>query len=227
MVAVMLSYFTLTVEHWPYYLAYPAVTVAVVALAILEERLVVRPCLKRTMHGLGWFIATLGFALILRTVVTLLYGNNPPNPIPSPLPYIPIRLGQYVSIEPQTLLAIGALIIMVLAVEEFYRRTWMGRAMRASSQDRELAAIRCHRCEPGFTLLVRDCWIGCGHRRHRDRSNRVCRSDHRLGPQPVRIRRSRYRRLRQPTGSDDRCMDCRRRRVSVRTAVRRAVATPC
>jgi branched-chain amino acid transport system permease protein len=141
MVGVLLSYYLLDVEHLPEAAAAVVVLAAVTGLAVFEERFVVRPFLSRRQDNIGWFIATLAFSLIIETVVVKLYGNKPPEPIPSPLSTHAIDIaGQ--SLSPQLLVAIAALVVITIAIELFYNHTWIGRAMRATAQDRDLAALR-------------------------------------------------------------------------------------
>lgn len=141
MVGVMLSYLALDVMHWPQIGAFALVVVGVVGLSLIEERAVVRPFLRRPGVNIGWFISTLAFSLIVETVATILYGDHPPLAIPSPLTSQGLHLGT-VTLSPQLLLAILSLVIVTVCVEIFYRKSWIGQAMRATAEDRELAALR-------------------------------------------------------------------------------------
>lgn len=141
MIGVLLSYYTLDVLHWPQWAAFLSVLAAVSVVSTVEERLVVRPFLVRSGDSIGWFISTLAFGLIIETVVVLLYGDHPPRSVPSALPSRAVHLGS-VSTRWQLLLAIAALVAVALVLEAFYRRTWVGQAMRATADDREMAALR-------------------------------------------------------------------------------------
>jgi branched-chain amino acid transport system permease protein len=142
MVGVMTSFVALDLFHLPQEVAIPAVIGFVVLLSVVEERFVVRPFLGRSGRGaLGWFIATLGFSFIIEMVVTLLYGNHLLTSIPSPLPSSRIRLGN-VDIGYQQLLVIVTLAVVVIGLELFYQRTWTGKAMRATAEDRAAAGMR-------------------------------------------------------------------------------------
>lgn len=141
MLGVLLSYFLLDVAHWPQLPTLLAVVVGVPLVALFEERVVVRPFLKRPADNIGWFIATLAFSLVVETVVTILYGDNPPMAVPSPVPSTTVRfLG--ITIAPKLILAFGALVVVAVLLEIFYKRTWLGTAMRATAHDREVAALR-------------------------------------------------------------------------------------
>jgi branched-chain amino acid transport system permease protein len=140
MVGVILSYFMLEHLLWPQAAVVVAVIVAVTLLSVLEERVVVRPFLGRR-GGIGWFIATLAFAGILETVAGLLYGNTPVQSVPSPFSRNAIVVGP-LTLQPQMLLAVGALVGVVVLAAVFYRYSWLGQAMRATAEDREAASLR-------------------------------------------------------------------------------------
>jgi branched-chain amino acid transport system permease protein len=156
MVGVMLSYLCLDVLKWPQVAALVAVVAGVTALSVFEERVIVRPFLRRAGGGLwgagiGWFIATLAFSLIVETVVVNLYGNNYPHPIPSPLSVKGWHLGSS-TISPRLFVTVVALVVVVVLLELFLSRTWLGRAMRAAAEDRDAAALR--GIEPGMISLA-------------------------------------------------------------------------
>ncbi len=140
MVGVMMSYVTLGAAKLPYLLAFAIVLASVTALSVAEERVIVRPFLKRP-GNFGWFISTLGFSIVLESVATNLYGDRPIQAIPSLLPTSGIHIGG-ILLVPRELGVLGALIVLGLGVEVFYKRTHTGRAMRATAQDREIAGIR-------------------------------------------------------------------------------------
>jgi branched-chain amino acid transport system permease protein len=140
MLGVMLSWYLLAVRHWSEGLTFVCVLVGVPLVSVAEERLIIRPFFKRQSDNIGWFIATLAFSLVIETFITNLYGNQPPNAIPA-LIGGSITLGG-VSIANKLVLAFVALILVTLAVEVFYKKTWMGTAMRAVAEDREVATLR-------------------------------------------------------------------------------------
>lgn len=142
MLGVLLSWYLLDVLHWPQVAAAAAVLVGIPVVSLFEERFVVRPFIRRPGDNIGWFIATLAFALIVETVVTNLYGNRPPEAVPSPFASTAIHLSRSITTAPKFVFAFGALVLVTVAIEAFYRRTWFGTAMRAAAEDREVAALR-------------------------------------------------------------------------------------
>lgn len=142
MAGVLMSYFCLDVWHLPQIVALLGIIAVVVSLSVLEERVAVRPFVRRPgMGGLGWFIATLAFSLIIETSASLIYGQNPVVAIPSALGNGTITVGG-VHIASKFLLAFIVMIAVMVLLEIFYKRTWLGTAMRGVAEDREVSALR-------------------------------------------------------------------------------------
>jgi branched-chain amino acid transport system permease protein len=142
MAGVLIAYFALDDWHLPQLVALLLIVVAVVAISLVEERIAVRPFITRSGGGgLGWFISTLGFAFILETAATVLYGNRPIQAIPGVLPGKSVYIGA-VAIAPKFILAFVVMCAMAAILELFYRRSWSGLAMRAISENREVSELR-------------------------------------------------------------------------------------
>ena len=139
-VAVLLAYYLLAVQGWSWIFALPAIVASLAVVSVMEERMVVRPALRRA-DSIGWFITTLAFGNILYNFYTHIYGNEEAHAIPSPLTSSAVHIGSVV-ISPQELLALGSLIALTVFIELFYLRTWWGQAMRAVAEDREAASMR-------------------------------------------------------------------------------------
>ena len=141
MAGVLMSYFCLDRWHLPQIVTLLAVIAFVVALSLLEERVAVRPFLKRPgLGGLGWFIATLAFSLVIETAASDIYGQNPVAAIPGPFGGTVSIAG--VRVADNFILAFAAMIVVMLALELFYKRSWLGTAMRGVAEDREVASLR-------------------------------------------------------------------------------------
>lgn len=142
MVGIMSSYFALDVLRWPQWGAALAVPAFVTLVAVVEERVAVRFHLKKvSANRLGWFISTLGFSLLIETTVNLSFGSHPVVAIPSPLPLGGFHLGESLFGYRQ-LFVVGTFAAVIVLLELFYARTWMGKAMRATAEDREAASLR-------------------------------------------------------------------------------------
>lgn len=141
MVGVMSSYYVLVVLEWPQWAAVILVTLFVAAIALIEERFVVRRFLKKQgTASFGWFIATLGFSLILETIVNASFGRHPIVSIPSPFALSGFHLGD-LTIGYRQLFVIISFVAIIAALELFYERTWIGQAMRGTAEDRDAASL--------------------------------------------------------------------------------------
>jgi len=141
MAGVLVAYFCLDRWHLAQILTLLIIISVVVSLSLVEERVAVRPFVKRPVVGLGWFIATLAFSLILETIASIIYGQNPVVPIPSALGSGSLRVAG-VHVANKFILAFVTMIVILVALEVFYKRTWLGTAMRGVAEDREVAALR-------------------------------------------------------------------------------------
>ncbi|HXO25167.1 MAG TPA: branched-chain amino acid ABC transporter permease [Streptosporangiaceae bacterium] len=141
MAGVLVAYFCLDRWHLAQILTLLIIISVVVSLSLVEERVAVRPFVKRPVVGLGWFIATLAFSLILETIASIIYGQNPVVPIPSALGNGSLRVAG-VHVANKFILAFVTMIVILVALEVFYKRTWLGTAMRGVAEDREVAALR-------------------------------------------------------------------------------------
>jgi branched-chain amino acid transport system permease protein len=141
LVGIMSSYYGLDVLRLPQVADFFLVVLFVALVAAFEERAVVRPFLKKTgAASFGWFIATLGFSSVIETVVNVLFGHHNIVSIPSPLPLSGLHVGSSV-IGYRQLLVIGTFVAVIVLLEGFYSRTWMGQAMLGSAEDREAASL--------------------------------------------------------------------------------------
>jgi branched-chain amino acid transport system permease protein len=98
------------------------------AVGALIERLLVRPFNKEP-NAIGWMLTTIAIGIVIESTATITYGPLG-RPLPSPLAEQPIRFGG-AGIYPQELLLPIVAILATIALELFYRRTTLGRAMRA------------------------------------------------------------------------------------------------
>src|SRR4051794_7816913 len=141
MVGVMSSYYVLVVLKWGQLPAFFLVTLFVVLIAMFEERAVVRMFLKKQGNAtFGWFIATLGFSLVLETIVNVSFGHHPITKIPSPFKLGGYHLGKVIFGYRQMFIVVTFFALIIL-LELFYQRTWIGQAMRGTAEDREAASL--------------------------------------------------------------------------------------
>ena len=114
-----------------------ALALAALAGAVIE-RVFVRP-FNREANAIGWMLTTIAVGIMLESFITITYGPLG-RPLQTPFVEQPLRIGG-AGIYPQELILPVALIVVTLALEGFYRRTVLGRAMRAVAFNRVAAGL--------------------------------------------------------------------------------------
>jgi branched-chain amino acid transport system permease protein len=138
--ALMLGALTgLTVAgHIGYWLMIPVVLLFGAAQGFVVERLGVAPAIK-TKSEFGWIMATIALGIIFRNTAENIWGKDDLK-FPSPLPESPLTvLGMHVL--PMEILVVVGAVVMMLAVELFNRRSIYGKAVVATSNDRDAAGL--------------------------------------------------------------------------------------
>jgi len=103
-----------------------------------------RVCLKpmRGVSGTAPMITTIGVSLILQSLI--LFATNFANNVPFP-GLVPNQrwsvLGSGVEVTLKNVLLWVSAIVLMLVLDFFVRRTWLGKAMRATAQDPEAARM--------------------------------------------------------------------------------------
>jgi len=115
----------------------PAVIVFGGLYGLAVERVAIRPALQSKSEG--WILATIAVGIIVKNVSENIWGKEDV-PFPSPLPQVPIQIGQAFVMPMEILIVVGALLLMLL-VEGFNRFTLMGRAFVATADDRDAAGL--------------------------------------------------------------------------------------
>ena len=111
----------------PLGVAFAGAVVIVAMLSVIFQQLAIKPLLSKGV--LAQVIATVGASLALRTAAMLVWGRDA-KPLPPFSGDTPIKvLGA--TLLPQTLWVLGLTLVIVLALQLFYRRTLTGKAVRA------------------------------------------------------------------------------------------------
>ena len=124
--------------HMSYWLMIPLVLVFGALQGIFVERIGVRPALK-TKSEFGWIMTTISLAIIFKNVAENVWGHDDIT-FPSPLPTAPLQFMGIRVLPMEILVVVGALAIM-LAVEMFNRKSIYGKAVVATSNDRDAAGL--------------------------------------------------------------------------------------
>ena len=108
------------------------------ALGAVIERFLVRP-FNTEPNAIGWMLTTIAIGIMLESGATQTYGSLG-RPMPSPLAVTPMRIGG-AGIYLQELLLPTTAIAVMFGLEFFYKRTTLGRAMRAVAFNRTAAGL--------------------------------------------------------------------------------------
>lgn len=136
----LFTYTLVTVHHWSIYAALVPVVVAVGLMGLVQERITIAPILRRGNDSIGWIVTTLGASVILANLAQLLWGTEP-RPVKSIIGGGSIKVFG-APVLPGELLIIVVAIVVGLGLELWSRRTDIGRAWKAISEDPEAASVR-------------------------------------------------------------------------------------
>lgn len=114
--------------------------VLVSALALLLERLAVRPVLVRE-GSMNWIVSTLGVGIMLQAFAAKIWGSEA-----MAFPEIVFKSTDYVELfqirlSSQMLLVLFSVILIIVVIQLTIHRTLWGKAMKAVSLDRESARL--------------------------------------------------------------------------------------
>jgi branched-chain amino acid transport system permease protein len=122
----------------PLWATFVVAVVLITALSIGFERVAVRPLLRQGV--LAQIIATVGASFVFETAAMLLWGREAVA-LPSFSGETPIKVGG-ATLAPQTLWVVGLTVVIVVALQLFYRGTLFGKAVRACSIDPTAARMQ-------------------------------------------------------------------------------------
>ena len=115
----------------PLWASFVAAVLIVTAVSIGFERVAIRPLLRKGV--LAQIIATVGASFVFETAAMLIWGREAVA-LPSFSGDTPIRVAG-ATLAPQTLWVLGLTMVIVIALQLFYRGTLFGKAVRACSID--------------------------------------------------------------------------------------------
>jgi len=121
---------------WPLWAALPFAMAVTALLCVVIDR-VIYSRLRRTAPVI-LLISSYGMALIVRSIIQLIWGGE--DRVYQEGIHMPWRIGD-VAIAPDHLVIVGGAVALVIALELFLRRTRTGKAMRALSDNLDLARV--------------------------------------------------------------------------------------
>ncbi|HEV7813590.1 MAG TPA: branched-chain amino acid ABC transporter permease [Janthinobacterium sp.] len=121
-----------------YWVMVPIVIVFGALQGAFVERIAVRPAL-RIKSEFGWIMSTIALAIIFRNVAENIWGKDDLT-FPSPLSATPFQLFG-ANVQPMQVVVVLGALAMMLAVEFFNRKSIYGKAVVATSNDRDAAGL--------------------------------------------------------------------------------------
>lgn len=125
------------VAHVNFWLMIPLVLVVGALYGAGVERLGVRPALK--IKSEGWIMATIALGIIMKNVAENIWGKDDLK-FPSPVSEAPLKVFG-ANVLPMEILVIVGAVAMMAVVELFNRKSIYGKAVVATSADRDAAGL--------------------------------------------------------------------------------------
>lgn len=120
-------------------IALPITVVALVALALILDRLIYRRLRGRGVHTVVIAMASLGVAIGLRGLLQVVWGGGTEQYPRLSKPFY--QLPMDVRVPPDGLFVAAVAVVLVVALYLFLTRSKMGKAMRATSDNPDLARV--------------------------------------------------------------------------------------
>jgi branched-chain amino acid transport system permease protein len=130
-----IAFYGMGLPLWACFLG--AVFVAVL-LSMGFEHLAIRPLLSKGV--LAQIIATVGASFVFETAAMMIWGRDA-KPLPPFTGDNPLRVGG-ATVLPQTLWVVGVTVVIVVALQSFYRSTLFGKAVRACAINPDAARLQ-------------------------------------------------------------------------------------
>ena len=121
-------------------LAFPISMITVSAIAILMDRLIYRKLRRKSSSAVILAMSALGASFIIRMTILIIWGSDYLLFRPGVLRFA-IQLPLGVKIRPDQIFLVLAVIFLVTTLHLFLKRTKMGKAMRATADNMDLARI--------------------------------------------------------------------------------------
>ncbi|WP_410765006.1 branched-chain amino acid ABC transporter permease [Haloferax sp. DFSO60] len=114
--------------------------VAAAVIAVLTDRIIYRP--MKDSGSIGLLITSIGVALVYRALVYLSFGTDAERygvARQGPIPWVRETLG--IAVTPRNLVVVGLTVLLVTALHLTLTRTTLGRKMRATADNADLARV--------------------------------------------------------------------------------------
>lgn len=140
MLGAMFTFLIMQTLGINYFLALTASVALVIIIGfIIEKLLLKRLRIKKSNLLVTGAVVTIGVSIFIQNTGLLIFGSIPKS-IPSPFSIEPLKLGPILLGRMHVFAAIATLAV-ILSAHFFIQRTKMGMAMRATFQDKDVAAL--------------------------------------------------------------------------------------
>jgi branched-chain amino acid transport system permease protein len=140
MLGGMVTFILLQTFAVPLVLAAITAIVLVAAIGVVLERLVVRPLWNRNATMFVMILATLAAQIVIERATQIAVGDRPKT-LPEFTDFPPIKIGA-IAIGYEFIWIVAASLILIVLLALFFKKTMVGKAMRACAINRDAAALQ-------------------------------------------------------------------------------------
>jgi branched-chain amino acid transport system permease protein len=137
-----------TVTGWQAYTLIPLVVVSMIIFGYVTFKLTIRQVLGSDFTT--FILITVGLSFFLQNLTEIIFGTNPLR-VPSSIGMSSFRIGRFVLAYPR-LIAFGIMLVIVAFLGLLLNKTLLGRAMRATAENPEVAQMLGIDTEKTFTI---------------------------------------------------------------------------
>lgn len=119
------------------YVLLPMVIILTILLGLLSYVLVIKPVLGRDSNT--FIMVTVGLSYLLMNVAQMIFGPTPKG-IPSEIKTASLSIGTFTVSLPR-LIAFLSACLLIIAIQILLKKTMLGRAMRATAENAEMAQV--------------------------------------------------------------------------------------
>ncbi|MEO3997307.1 branched-chain amino acid ABC transporter permease [Mesorhizobium sp. CAU 1732] len=141
MLGAMLGWVLMTQFSVGWVVGSAVIMLAMGLLGAFEERVAVAPHFKAGSHHHGWLISTLAFSIIIINIADQVFHADPRFVPPIPGLSLDTRFLGPISFNTHQLAVVAVVVLSIFIVEHIYRKTLVGKAISAVSEDRDGARL--------------------------------------------------------------------------------------
>lgn len=137
MLGGVVAYYAISALGINYYMSIPLTMVSCFIIGIVVEKILIKRLYKSSI--LTTAIVTVGLSIFLQNTIFLFWGSMPQT-ITSPLPLSPISLAG-IKVSPVRIFVFVLATVVIIITQLIMKYTRLGKAMRATFQDKDVASL--------------------------------------------------------------------------------------